>query len=108
MAHEVIALMGATDKKVWEWEDLFTSVDEMCKLKGGGCGHYDHSIPSVASMYNTSFQFYSEENTTPFLGVRRELVHSRSIVGLGSLDTLRHIVGGCRICLVHPVAGSKA
>jgi hypothetical protein len=107
LAHEVSALMGAADEAVWEWEGLFTSVDELCKLKGGGCDHYDHSIPSVASTQNTYLQFLSEENSTPFPGVRRELLKSHLNVGLGSVDTSRLIVGGGSIVLVHLAMGSK-
>jgi hypothetical protein len=58
-------------------------------------------------MHDTSLQFLSKENSTPFPGVRRELLKIHSNIGLGSVDTSCLILGGCSIVLVHLDAGSK-
>jgi hypothetical protein len=82
MAHEVSALMGAIDEEEWEREGLFTTVDELCKLKAGGCSLNDPSLPSCKDFTPLSFPLFTKGPSVERIWMQSGYVTEPSAPGL--------------------------
>jgi hypothetical protein len=93
MAHEVSALMGATDEEEWEREGLFSIVDELCMSKGGGCKLNDLTIPSVKALLSPS-HCLSKVLTLSYPGASEVLLQNHSALGQSKGLSQRVLVEG--------------